>query len=71
VVDKRKIRVLVAKPGTDSHFRGAELIAQILRNAGMEVVYTGLKSEQRKSTGTRIRKTPAEKSAGWINKGAI
>jgi methylmalonyl-CoA mutase C-terminal domain/subunit len=41
VVDKRKIRVLVAKPGTDSHFRGAELIAQILRNAGMEVVYTG------------------------------
>ena len=41
MVDKRKIRVLVAKPGTDSHFRGAELIAQILRNAGMEVVYTG------------------------------
>jgi methylmalonyl-CoA mutase C-terminal domain/subunit len=41
VVDKRKIRVLVAKPGTDSHFRGAELIAQILRNAGMEVIYTG------------------------------
>jgi methylmalonyl-CoA mutase C-terminal domain/subunit len=41
VVEKRKIRVLVAKPGTDSHFRGAELIAQILRNAGMEVVYTG------------------------------
>jgi methylmalonyl-CoA mutase C-terminal domain/subunit len=41
VVDKRKIRILVAKPGTDSHFRGAELIAQILRNAGMEVIYTG------------------------------
>ena len=41
MVDKRKIRVLVAKPGTDSHFRGAELIAQILRNAGMEVIYTG------------------------------
>jgi methylmalonyl-CoA mutase C-terminal domain/subunit len=41
VVEKRKIRILVAKPGTDSHFRGAELIAQILRNAGMEVVYTG------------------------------
>ncbi|MEA1958579.1 MAG: cobalamin-dependent protein [Chloroflexota bacterium] len=39
--DKRKIRVLVAKPGTDSHFRGAELITQILRNAGMEVIYTG------------------------------
>jgi len=41
VVEKRKIRVLVAKPGTDSHYRGAELVAQILRNAGMEVVYTG------------------------------
>ncbi len=41
MVEKRKIRILVAKPGTDSHFRGAELIAQILRNAGMEVVYTG------------------------------
>jgi len=41
VVEKRKIRVLVAKPGTDSHFRGAELITQVLRNAGMEVIYTG------------------------------
>jgi methylmalonyl-CoA mutase C-terminal domain/subunit len=42
-VDKseRKIRVLVAKPGTDSHYRGAEVICQILRNAGMEVIYTG------------------------------
>ena len=37
----RKIRVLVAKPGTDSHYRGAELLCQILRNAGMEVIYTG------------------------------
>lgn len=39
--DQRKIRVLVAKPGTDSHYRGAELLCQILRNAGMEVIYTG------------------------------
>ena len=39
--DKRKIRILVAKPGTDSHYRGAELLCQILRNAGMEVIYTG------------------------------
>lgn len=37
----RKIRVLVAKPGTDSHYKGAELLCQILRNAGMEVIYTG------------------------------
>jgi methylmalonyl-CoA mutase C-terminal domain/subunit len=42
-VDKseRKIRVLVAKPGTDSHYRGAEVLCQVLRNAGMEVIYTG------------------------------
>jgi len=42
-VDKseRKIRILVAKPGTDSHYRGAEVLCQILRNAGMEVIYTG------------------------------
>jgi len=39
--DKRKIRILVAKPGTDSHYKGAELLCQILRNAGMEVIYTG------------------------------
>lgn len=38
---ERKIRVLVAKPGTDSHYRGAEVLCQILRNAGMEVIYTG------------------------------
>ena len=38
---ERIIRVLVAKPGTDSHYRGAEVICQILRNAGMEVIYTG------------------------------
>lgn len=38
----RKIRVLVAKPGLDGHDRGARIIARGLRDAGMEVVYTGL-----------------------------
>lgn len=38
----RKIRVLVAKPGLDGHDRGAKVIASALRDAGMEVVYTGL-----------------------------
>ena len=38
----RKIRVLVAKPGLDGHDRGAKVIARALRDAGMEVVYTGL-----------------------------
>ncbi|MDY6916809.1 MAG: cobalamin B12-binding domain-containing protein [Chloroflexota bacterium] len=38
-----KIRVLVAKPGLDGHDRGAKLVARILRDAGMEVIYTGLR----------------------------
>ncbi|HPE37808.1 MAG TPA: cobalamin B12-binding domain-containing protein [Spirochaetales bacterium] len=40
---ERKIRVLVAKPGLDGHDRGAKVIARALRDAGMEVVYTGLR----------------------------
>ena len=40
---ERKIRVLVAKPGLDGHDRGAKVIARMLRDAGMEVVYTGLR----------------------------
>lgn len=40
---ERKIRVLVAKPGLDGHDRGAKYIAQALRDAGMEVIYTGLR----------------------------
>src|SRR5256885_15603754 len=39
----RKIRVLVAKPGLDGHGRGAKVIARALRDAGMEVIYTGLR----------------------------
>jgi methylmalonyl-CoA mutase C-terminal domain/subunit len=39
----RKIRVLVAKPGLDGHDRGAKVIARALRDAGMEVIYTGLR----------------------------
>ena len=40
--DERKIRVLVAKPGLDGHDRGAKIIASAFRDAGLEVVYTGL-----------------------------
>ena len=40
---ERKIRVLVAKPGLDGHDRGAKLIARALRDAGMEVIYTGIR----------------------------
>jgi methylmalonyl-CoA mutase C-terminal domain/subunit len=39
----RRIRVLVAKPGLDGHDRGAKVIARALRDAGMEVVYTGIR----------------------------
>lgn len=40
---ERKIRVLVAKPGLDGHDRGAKVVARSLRDAGMEVIYTGLR----------------------------
>ena len=39
----RKIRVLVAKPGLDGHDRGAKVVARTLRDAGMEVIYTGIR----------------------------
>ncbi|WP_290898242.1 cobalamin B12-binding domain-containing protein [Ferroglobus sp.] len=45
---ERKIRVLIAKPGLDGHDRGAKVVARALRDAGFEVIYTG------------IRRTPAE-----------
>jgi len=39
----KKIRVLIAKPGLDGHDRGAKVVARVLRDAGMEVIYTGLR----------------------------
>jgi methylmalonyl-CoA mutase C-terminal domain/subunit len=42
-MNERKIRVLVAKPGLDGHDRGAKVVARALRDAGMEVIYTGLR----------------------------
>jgi methylmalonyl-CoA mutase, C-terminal domain len=42
MAESRKIRVVVAKPGLDGHDRGAKIIARALRDAGMEVIYTGL-----------------------------
>ena len=41
--NKGKIRILIAKPGLDGHDRGAKVIARALRDAGMEVIYTGLR----------------------------
>lgn len=42
MVEDRKIRILIAKPGLDGHDRGAKVVARALTNAGMEVIYTGL-----------------------------
>ena len=42
-MSEKKIRVLIAKPGLDGHDRGAKIIARALRDAGMEVIYTGLR----------------------------
>ena len=42
-MDESRIRVLVAKPGLDGHDRGAKVVARALRDAGMEVIYTGLR----------------------------
>lgn len=43
MVASKKIRVLIAKPGLDGHDRGAKVVARALRDAGMEVIYTGLR----------------------------
>ena len=42
-MSEKKIRVLIAKPGLDGHDRGAKVVARALRDAGMEVIYTGLR----------------------------
>ncbi|MBP7691025.1 MAG: cobalamin B12-binding domain-containing protein [Anaerolineales bacterium] len=42
-MDEQKIRVLIAKPGLDGHDRGAKVIARALRDAGLDVIYTGLR----------------------------
>ena len=43
MINERKIRVLIAKPGLDGHDRGAKVVARALRDAGMEVIYTGIR----------------------------
>jgi methylmalonyl-CoA mutase, C-terminal domain len=51
----RKIRVVVAKPGLDGHDRGAKIIARALRDAGMEVIYTGLHQTPEQIVATVIQ----------------
>src|ERR1700728_4863984 len=52
---KSKIRVVVAKPGLDGHDRGAKIIARALRDAGMEVIYTGLHQTPEQIAATVIQ----------------
>jgi methylmalonyl-CoA mutase C-terminal domain/subunit len=52
---ERKIRVVVAKPGLDSHDRGAKVVARALRDAGMEVIYTGLRQTPEQIVETALQ----------------
>ena len=54
-VGGRRIRVLIAKPGLDSHDRGAKVVARALRDAGMEVIYTGLRQTPEQIVETAVQ----------------
>ena len=51
----RKIRVLIAKPGLDSHDRGAKVVARALRDAGLEIIYTGLRQTPEQIAETALQ----------------
>jgi len=51
----RKLRVVIAKPGLDGHDRGAKVIARALRDAGMEVIYTGLRQTPEQITAAALQ----------------
>ncbi len=53
--EERKIKVLIAKPGLNGHDRGAKVIARALRDAGMEVIYTGLRQTPEQIVETAIQ----------------
>ena len=52
---EKKIRILIAKPGLDSHDRGAKVVARALRDAGMEVIYTGLRQTPEQIVETALQ----------------
>jgi len=56
-MEDKKIRVIVAKPGLDGHDRGAKVVARALRDAGMEVIYTGLRQTPSRSSPRPYRRT--------------
>jgi methylmalonyl-CoA mutase C-terminal domain/subunit len=54
-MSEKRIRILVAKPGLDSHDRGAKVVARALRDAGMEVIYTGLRQTPEQIAETALQ----------------
>jgi len=56
-MNTRNIKILIAKPGLDGHDRGAKIIALALRDAGMEVIYTGLHQQVEKIVNTAIQES--------------
>ena len=55
MAEERKIKVLVAKPGLDGHDRGAKVVARALRDAGMEVIYTGIRQTPEMIAATALQ----------------
>jgi methylmalonyl-CoA mutase C-terminal domain/subunit len=71
VKEDKKIRILVAKPGIDSHYRGAELLCRAFRDAGMEVIYTGRFQSSEMIVNSAIAEdvdVVALSSLGWSQK---
>ncbi len=58
MIEKRRIKVLVCKPGLDGHDRGAKVLARALRDAGMEVIYTGIHQTPDDVVNTVIQEDP-------------
>lgn len=56
-MNNRKIRILVAKPGLDGHDKGAKIVALALRDAGMEVIYTGLHQQIQQIINTAVQES--------------
>ncbi len=54
-MEKRRIRVLIAKPGLDGHDRGAKIIARALKDAGMEVIFTGIRQSVDQVVNTAVQ----------------
>ena len=55
LINKTPIRVLIAKPGLDGHDRGAKVVARALRDAGMEVIYTGIRQTPKMIVDTAVQ----------------